>query len=290
MIMQARRQALRHGVRRALLAVALADADGFIASYPKSGRTWLRFILANYLADLLDLGLEVDFRSMFRILPNDVIGRDKGFRAYRYRFRRDVPFLVMSHQPFHRTVFGRKPILLMVREPKDLLVSFYFHETRHRQAFQGGIKAFIRDEEHGSAALCRYLNGWAQALPDRRHLVLSYEGLKSDPNAAMRRVIAFFGIEHDALVLERALRASSFEAMRAVERRTTIPGPGYDRTDQDGVRVRRGRVGGYGDVLDRDDIAHIDRTCADLLLPEATALLRNASRADTGLATLAVAS
>jgi hypothetical protein len=267
-----------------------ASADGFIASYPKSGRTWLRFILANYLDAVLDLGLEVDFRSMFQLIPNDVVDRERGFRAYRYRFRRDVPFLVMSHQPFHRAVFGSTPVLLMVREPKDVLVSFYFHESRHRNAYKDGIKAFIRDEDSGTGALCRYLNGWARALVDRPHLVLSYESLKSDPADAMRRVIDFFAIEPDEEALARALEVSSFESMRAVERRTAIPGPGYDRDDQNGVRVRRGRIGGYGEVLDPDDVTFVDRTCATMLEPAAATLLRRSIPNDAGRAAFAVAS
>ena len=63
----------KRGAREVVLAARARGTDGFIASFPKSGRTWLRFILANYLNRLLSLGLELDLRSMFGLIPNDVL-------------------------------------------------------------------------------------------------------------------------------------------------------------------------------------------------------------------------
>jgi hypothetical protein len=89
-----------------------------------------------------------------------------------------------------------------------------------------------------------------------------------------RDVIAFFGLENDDAALERALQASSFEAMQAVESRTIIPGHSYDRNDRDALRVRRGRTGGYSQVFDGHDTAYIDQTVRSVLEPEAALLLR----------------
>jgi len=41
-----------------------------VASYPKSGRTWLRFFLACYFQKLYKLDIDLDLKTMFSLLPN----------------------------------------------------------------------------------------------------------------------------------------------------------------------------------------------------------------------------
>jgi hypothetical protein len=45
---------LRKEFGRSRLMLAAGSAAAFLASYPKSGRTWFRFILANYLNTAAD--------------------------------------------------------------------------------------------------------------------------------------------------------------------------------------------------------------------------------------------
>jgi hypothetical protein len=47
-----------------------ALATGFLCSYPKSGRTWIRFALANLLTSIHHLDRSVDLGSLFELLPN----------------------------------------------------------------------------------------------------------------------------------------------------------------------------------------------------------------------------
>src|SRR3546814_14117862 len=51
-----------------LRAVA-SRCDAFLTSYPKCGRTWLRYLLSHYLAETVGLGFQPDLVSTFRILP-----------------------------------------------------------------------------------------------------------------------------------------------------------------------------------------------------------------------------
>lgn len=56
--------------RRFRLRREARDLDALLMSYPKSGRTWLRFILANYFAAIVKTGEPVDLHTMFAFLPN----------------------------------------------------------------------------------------------------------------------------------------------------------------------------------------------------------------------------
>ena len=180
-------KALKQSAKEALIALAFARADGAIASYPKSGRTWLRFILANYFDLVFDLGLAIDLHSMFRVIPNDQLDEVRGRRAFRFERRAGMPFLLASHAPYRRTLFAGKTILFMLREPKDLMVSAYFHRARHGGGDAGGIKAFLRDPAHGLADYLRYSNRWAERLGAHRHLITSYERLAADTEGVAQR-------------------------------------------------------------------------------------------------------
>lgn len=270
---------LKRAAEQALIARAFADADGFIASYPKAGRTWLRFILVNYFNRFFDLGLTIDLHSMFWVIPNDLLDRQRGRRAYRFDHRAEVPLLVASHAPYRKALFGGRPIVFMLREPKDLMVSAYFHKTRHGGGYQGGIKAFLRDPDHGLADYLRYANGWAARLADHRHLLTSYEQLSGDTAGVVEAVVRFFGVPVDRAALDEAISASRFEAMQAVEVAKGIAGHSHDRSVADSRRVRKGKIGGYREHLDADDIAYADQTCRSELSDAAKQLLARVSLA-----------
>lgn len=265
---------VKAAVRELLLAARLRRADGFLASFPKSGRTWLRFILANYLNRLHGLGLQLDLRSMFALIPNDVLDPERGVGAYPYRNRDEVPFLVMTHGGADRLLLARRPVLLLLREPKDTLVSYYFHLARRNRDVAQDLDAYLRSDQHGTPALCRYCNDWAEGIGRRPGMLLGYERLRAEPEPAVAAVLEFFGIPVHPGFLDEAIAASSFAAMRRIEVAAGMPGRRYDRSDQESLRVRRGKIGGYADYLQPEQVAYVDRTCASMLTPKAQAMLR----------------
>ena len=267
---------------RPRLALGALSADAWLASYPKSGRTWFRFILANYFGIAAGLDVKVDLRSMFGIVPNFDLDPVRGLPAFRFRDRADVPLIVVTHKSYSRLLMLDRPIIFMVREPRDVLVSAYFHETRHKHRFDGDMDAFLPHPRLGLPAYVRHLNGWAERLTAHRHLVLSYETLSADPIGSTMAALAFLGCDADPTAAERAIDASRFEAMRADEQRSGIPGHDYDRNDEQSLRMRRGRVGGFADHLQPRQIAYIEDTCARLLRPAARALLASAGSYDVG--------
>jgi hypothetical protein len=269
-------QPLKGTIKDALLAAAFARVDGFIVSYIKSGRTWFRFILANYFNEIFDLGLQVDFHSIFAIIPNYLLNSRQGWGTYRFANRPQVPFLVVSHLPYRRLLFGSRDILFVLRDPRDVMVSAYFHKTRHAQLFNGGIEAFLHDPEHGVLDYIRYFNGWAEACDHHRHFVVAYERLSADTISLLKDVLAFLNVEIDDGALTRAISASSFEAMRAIELRSGHPVHRYDPSNAESLRVRRGKIGGFQDYLDDRQIAYIGQTCASKLTPAAKRLIANA--------------
>lgn len=253
--------------------------DAILASYPKSGRTWFRFILSSYLA--LAFGLEPmpDLHTMFAVLPNFDRDPQRGLPAFALADRQPSPPLVaVTHRPYSRLWFRHYPVIFVLRDPRDVMVSAYFHATRQKHRFTAGIDEFLRDEAQGTTALTGYLNGWAAALQRRRHVVISYEKLSRDPQAEAGRAIDFLGLAIQPRLLAEAVQAASFGNMQKLELAKGLPGHDYDRNDRESLRMRRGTVGGFADYLSPAQVALIDRACARDLTPAARTIMR-----ETGL-------
>lgn len=266
--------------RRHRLVQATDDFDALLVSYPKSGRTWLRFILANYFALVIDQGHRVDLHTMFAFLPNLAWDRVRGVEATLKRELKDarMPLIAVTHDPTSVVLGKQLPILFKIRDPRDVMVSSYFHATRHRHRFEGDIDAFVRDDAQGLPHLVRYLNRSVELLASRPHHIVSYEQLSKQPIVVVAAVLRF--LEHDADLkrVEQAIENAVIDKMRAIEVEQGIPAHEYDRTDPDAMRARRGVVGGFSDYLSRDTQHWIEQFCASKLSADAVRLVEHNSQ------------
>jgi hypothetical protein len=244
----------------------------FLCSYPKSGRTWLRFILANYFASLYELNLEIDFHTLFTVIPNDDDHQGRGRSAYQYERDDHVPLVVSSHASY-RHQFRKHNIIFILRSPLDVIVSCYFHDSRQWKSYRGDIKNYLRDTKTGVERLIAYLNSWSDALPHHRAVILSYEQLTRHTEVSVVRALEFLGVAIVDRLLREAIEKSAMERMRELEIARGIPGHRYDRTDQNALRVRSGKIGGYRDYLDSEDEQWVSERCHEALSPASKKLL-----------------
>ena len=91
--------------------------DVFLVSYPRSGSTWLRFLIGNlaYPADPVNF-LNVDSR-----IPDIYLLPDRVLRRY------PRPRILKSHEPFDPRY---SKIIYIVRDPRDLVVSLYHYDLK----------------------------------------------------------------------------------------------------------------------------------------------------------------
>jgi hypothetical protein len=249
----------------------------YLCSYPKCGRTWLRFILAHYLNNLYDLGMEIDLHSFFSLMPTDDHNDRKGIGAYRFPADHRFPLLLASHHYPNGGEFNRHKdsrIVFIFRSIPDVVVSEYFHRSRFMNRFNGDLKEFVRSPEGGVAGYCGYLNAWATIVADDRALAVTYEMLHRDAERTVAELLRFLDVPVDAGPLREAVQASTFEAMQAIENERGMPDHQARPDDPENRRVRNGTVGGSRAYLDREDLEYIHRTCESLLTDSAKALLR----------------
>ena len=226
----------RPGIARQIVNSAILIARRiYVVSYQNSGRTWLRVMLG-------DLGIKAKFTH--------------AGAAYRYRFG---PNAVGRNIPNYK----QRRIILLVRNPLDTIVSNYFQVTMTDGVFQGDIKSFLRDPQWGLARLLAFNAAWHAARDGFRdfHLV-RYEKMVEQTVSELDHIVRFMrlpSIDHAAIVA--SAQRNRFDAMKQRE----VSGELYERfgdrfspggrPDDEGLKVRRGKIGGYRDYLDTDDIA-----------------------------------
>jgi hypothetical protein len=256
------------------VAGAGREAHALLISYPKSGRTWLRFILASYFSSAYGLDVKVDLHNLFTILPNFDYDPLRGLPAFKkMKWPPSLPMIPVSHLLYDPISFRSKRFIFMIRDPRDVMVSAYFHETRHKHRFEGTLSEFLVDKTRGIAALVKYLNVWARVLEKREHFVVSYERLSLETVDAVKDILHFLECPLDYLKLNAAIASAKFESMRELEVTQGIPGHSYDLTDSNSLRMRRGKPFGYADHLSPQDIRVIDDYCVVYLNPSARRIL-----------------
>lgn len=253
---------------------ALGSIDHVLVSYPKSGRTWFRFILANYFVLAFGLDISVDLHQMFSVSPNLDWDNDRGLPTFlNGPAAGAVPLLAFTHKQPELLRNDEIPAIYMTRDVRDVLVSAYFHATRHKGDFSGDIDTFVRDQSRGLRQITNHYNGWASYLAKVPHHVISYERLSSDPLTTVSSAIAFLGLEPSTALIAEAIAAAEIEKMRSMELKAGLPGHRYDRSDPDALRARRGLVGGYVDYLSADTCQWIQEEWSRTIARDARDLL-----------------
>jgi hypothetical protein len=250
----------------------LSNADVLLVSIPKSGRTWLRFMLRHYLCDTAGIPFSID-------------GSETEPSA--------VPRLACSHDLWEHTTAPRladrltgkymipfgarrsKKVILAIRDLRDVMVSMHLHLTRRGfrsgARFSGSVSDVARDPRFGAVRTVEILNHWLDEWREPGHMhVFSYEACLKDPHSSMRDVLRFLGIgDIDEERLEEAIDFSSFDSMREMERDNRFDRqllrPG-DPNDPESFKVRRGGIGGYVDYLSDDDAEFIQEAASKLRL------------------------
>lgn len=253
------------GYRRLLLA---ESTDVFIISYPKCGRTWLRLMLGRYL---LGPGKQ-NYLDTFKITQS----------------RSDVPTIEFTHddfphwKPFHalhtdKAAYEGKDVVFLVRDPRDVLVSYYFeytkrgsHEITRDTGFKGTISDFIDYEIGGLRSIIGFYNAWASArhIP-RNFYLMRYEDFITNTASTFEELLhllQIFGKNQEPL--SDIIAYGSFENMRALEEADTLQDPRLrapGNRDPEAYKVRRGQVGGYKNYFSASEISYIDQYLQDEL-------------------------
>lgn len=261
----------------------MSDAGGIVwlASFPKSGNTWLRILLANLLTPddgPVDINrLQLNSRPLVsrRLLDNmtlidtSLLTREE-LDLLRPRIAETVAADSAEHvyvkvHDNYRTNRAGKPLfalgrrnraLYIVRDPRDVAVSLSYHTGR---TTDWAISELNSPHYTISSAIGYWTKQIPQLLTDwSRHVeswtgqrdlpvhVLRYEDLQADPIGTFGKAAAFLGLDASRAAVEQAVRRSDFAELQRQEQRTGFRERWREST---APFFRAGRAGGWKEVL-----------------------------------------
>ena len=238
-------------------AAWLGDADAVVISYPKSGRTFVRAMLAR----LYKRRFGIDERSLLE------------FASLR-RAPAQAPLVLFSHggdamrRPGEIQVnpadYLHKKVALIARHPGDIAVSRY-HHLKHRsrdvarqRLAEQPLEPFVWTEQGGIPSIVTFLNQFA-ALPGVT--ILRYEDFLAEPTETLRRLAKAVGLAVSDDDIADAVEFGSLPNLKKLEHEGYFTSSRLRRArkgDEQSGKVRQGTSGGYREQLGEAAAERID--------------------------------
>ena len=177
----------------------VAANDFFLVSYPRSGNTWVRFMLLQARPDFQ----ECDFQRIQEIIP-DMHSSKPWFECRRTN-------IVKSHlnfwQPFQRVIY-------LVRDARAATFSNWCYQ-RDEGTFAGSFEQFI-SSPHWPSTWSDHVKGWVAAFETK--IVIRYEDMLENPAIELQKITQLLGWYVPESRISEIISLSSKEKMRAFEK------------------------------------------------------------------------
>jgi hypothetical protein len=234
--------------------------DAFIASYPRSGNTWLRFVLF----DILVSGYTSGFDEVNHIIP------EVGLQQPAIPLLPGEGRLIKTHEPFHKQY--RKAIYL-VRDVRDVVLSEFAYQKALdwvSDDFDAFLRAFLAGEVNPFTPWHEHVPGWLNSPLARtpNFLLIKFEDMRRDTEDVVAQVLDFLGIVADRETIRDAIANNSVKKMQEKEQRqpqlaSSAPKP---NASEESRFIRSGSIGGWRNRLTSSQVELIESRTAEILL------------------------
>ncbi|XP_036384064.1 amine sulfotransferase-like [Megalops cyprinoides] len=236
----------------------IRDDDIFVVTYPKSGTTWMQYILT-LLCHNEDLKEETHKR-MIDVVP-----------WFEVKQRTDLnempsPRTFLTHLPTSLVPQGlrhRGKVIYVVRNPKDVAISyFHFHNIVKLLPDQKNLDQFLDDFLEGkvfAGSWFAHINDWYNHKDEFNLLFLTFEEMKKDRRGAIMKISNFLGKTLDSKTLDTIVEKISFENMK--KNPTTCAEKNFPKhfDSSKGSMLRKGQVGDWKTVFTMEQNERFDR-------------------------------
>lgn len=231
----------------------------YFVSYPKCGRTWLRVLIGQSFIESRELsGVNpIDYATLKEI--------DSTFPKISVTHAGRPAWLPPEQIDIPERIFGNK-VLLLVRDPRDVVVSLYYHMKHRNNSYDGSLKDFLYQKNGSIDSIIKYYNLFISNKERFEKLtIVKYEDLLSQPLQALKTVTNFlFEKEIDDQHLKKAIEFGAFEKMKKRESTSQQAIDGFDPlnpvdlNESNSFKARKGKSGGYLNEFEPPEIIYIN--------------------------------
>lgn len=226
----------------------------YVISYPKAGRTWLRALLAEVLIPDLCEDIKLDLTNATR----------KTFK---------IPTIVFTHAGYTKKEaltfpnHSRRTNFVLVRDPRDIVVSSYFEHTLRSGGFdsQKSISDFLRDRVYGIESIIKFYNSILEN--NKKIKIIRYEDMRSDTILILEEILKDIGVNSQTFLnhVPEAVKKCEFKRMQAQAKKSKNSRlVSTDVRNPEAQKIRRGVVGGYISYLSDCDQEYVDAHMAKM--------------------------
>jgi len=192
--------------------LGLRESDIILSSFPRSGSTWVRLILCHLIDERESLEHEVNYRILNEVMVE--LGANNLLPAWKYK---TLPRIVKTHLPYRPLIKRCRGAIGIVRNPRDVMVSYYHFMKDRLGEYDSKFPDFIRDPDLGLRAWFKHYQSWQ----DRWDLMIRYEDLLEDDFREVQRMLDWMEVDVPDGVIENALERSALPEMQKLESQET---------------------------------------------------------------------
>lgn len=241
------------------LPVQPSSDDVWIVEFPKSGITWLSFLIANINSKMSgrDQKVAVNFFNIndfvadihsHRSIPNST--QYPGFRFIKSH---------STYNPFYHKV------IYLVRDPRAVMISYHkFLMGIKRQP--GSLSSLIRSKRFGIEAWAYHVSSWIEEISmDKRIYFVRYEDLKDNTSKTMSDLYTHMGLFVPESTLLYAVEKASRENMTHDEKQWKSGDIKYRDAYSGFQFVGEEKSKSYADLLSPSDLDYISHKAGHLM-------------------------
>lgn len=189
------------------------DSKILLSGYPKSGNTWLRFLIFNYL-ELLDnkeLNETISFNFLNQIQSNVL---EKGLAL---KYKKNELIFYRTHSPYSRCYKLFDVLIFIHRNPLDTLISAYYYYLNRELPFYAFPKKLRNKLTNIDFFVLYNFKKWliyynkSVSVAD---VIVNYSDLKSDPFSQMKKIFIKLKLPLKDELIKKTVKLSSFKNIK----------------------------------------------------------------------------
>ena len=228
------------------------NTDVFLASYPRSGNTWMRLLLSDAILQHQGYQTKPGGNIIPGVYSRDIREWDRDSRINQITFR-----IIKTHELYNQD--GNK-VIYIFRNPADCLCSYYHYKLARYEKFRNRNpepNQFCLDEVY---EWCKHIESYmlAKKTDFGNVLFISYDKMQLNPALVLKKAASFLGLQVSHQTCLIAAKNQSFSKLQNLACTTERYRLGINESGVYNIFFRKGKINSAREDLQPETIQLID--------------------------------